>query len=262
MNMLPAVQDIGKKVVGFVSRESPTILTGLSIIGVVTTVALGINATPKYLLLKEWEENKRLKEQGIDYDRVTRVEALRLGWKCYIPTVGVGLATILCIVGSNRINLQRNAALATAYTLAEKGFKEYQEKVVEQIGKNKELKIKDSIAQDRLDKNPIYNNQIIVTGKGDTLIYDSLSGRYFKNDVENIRRIVNEFNRQLLSEMFLPLNDFYMELGLEGTEMGRNMGWDIERGFLEISFSSKLAANDVPCLVIDYKLAPRNVGIL
>ncbi|NLJ49842.1 MAG: hypothetical protein GX428_09720, partial [Candidatus Atribacteria bacterium] len=55
------------------------------------------------------------------------------------------------------------------------------------------------------------------------------------------------------------LNEFYDELGLEGTELGRNMGWTTEFGLLDISFSAKLTPDNLPCIVLDYRIGPRKL---
>lgn len=52
------------------------------------------------------------------------------------------------------------------------------------------------------------------------------------------------------------LNDFYYELGLDGTKMGDMLGWNIDEGYIDLAFSSQLDANGTPCLVIDYQVAP------
>ena len=62
-------------------------------------------------------------------------------------------------------------------------MKEYQAKVVETLGEAKARKIKDEIAKDKVKNDPISNKEVIITGKGDMLCYDVLSGRYFKNNI-------------------------------------------------------------------------------
>jgi len=53
-------------------------------------------------------------------------------------------------------------------------LKEYQEKVIETIGQNKENKIREAIIDDRLSKNPVSKNEILITGAGDVLFYELL----------------------------------------------------------------------------------------
>ena len=161
----------------------------------------------------------------------------------------------MCLVGASSTNFRRNAALATAYTLSESTLKEYQEKVVETIGEKKERDIREQVAKEKMVKNPV--RDVILTEKGgNTICYDVISGRYFKSDRDTISRIVNDLNRKMRDEMYVSLNDFYYELGLDSTKMGDDLGWNIDKGYIEIDFSSHLDANGTPCLVIDYRVVP------
>lgn len=234
------------------SRESPTILTAISVSGLFTTVFLAVKATPKALALMD---DKRLYED----EDLTNLEIAKIIWQCYAPAILTGAITIGCIISANSINLRRNAALASVYALTESALKEYQQKVVDTLGRNKEEKIRDSIAQDKLLRDPLEDKQVILTGKGETMFYDSLSGRYFKNDMENIRKVQNDFNAALLTENYKPLNDFYNEIGLMDTELGKSLGWDVNYGMLDIRFSAKIATNGVPCIVLEYKVEPRRI---
>jgi hypothetical protein len=240
-----------KKIGNILARESPSLLTFFGVTGLITTVILAVKATPKALYLIEKEEN----EVG---DYLKSLEIVKLTWKCYIPSMLLGTVTIGCIIGANSINLKRNAALASIYTLTEATLREYQEKVIETVGHNKEIKMRDSIAQDKLLRDPLENKEVIVTGKGETLFYDSLSGRYFKNDMENIRKAQNDFNSELLTEMYKPLNELYHYIGLQDTELGKNLGWDTD-GLLDIHFSAKIASNGIPCIVMEYRLQPKKI---
>ena len=239
-----------------ITQNSPTILTGLSVAGLLSTVTMAVRATPKAMRIIN-DEYDELEKEGIKYQPFTKKEIVQLTWKCYIPTIIMGGVSIVCIVGANSINLRRNAALASVYSITETALKEYQAKVVETFGEAKAQKVKDDIAKDRLDKNPVVTSEIALTGKGETLCYDVFSGRYFKSDIENIRKVQNELNRDLLNDSFISLNDAYYYLGLGSTKLGDELGWDINEGLIEFNFSSQLTEYGIPCLVIDYNVGPR-----
>ena len=232
------------------TKNSPTILTGLAVGGLITTVGLAVKATPKALELIEEEKTE-------EYE-LSKLDILRITWKCYIPTAVMGLASIGCIIGANSIHLRRNAALASVYSITEATLKEYQEKVVETIGKNKEQKLRDDIAQDTLTRNPVEDRQVFVTDRGSTLCYDALSGRYFLSDVDNLKRIQNDFNHGLLSEWSKTLNELYSDIGLDPIEMGKDVGWTSDH-MLDIRFTAKLCTNGKPCVVLNYIIEPCNL---
>lgn len=244
-----SLASIAKSVRTAMKKHSPEILTGIGIAGMVTTVVMAVRATPKALVLME----EKKEEYGAD--KLTAKEMVEAAWRCYIPTAVVGIASIACLIGASSTNFHRNAALATAYTLSESTLKEYQKKVVETVGEKKEQTIRESVSNDKMNANPV--REIILTEKGgNTICYDVLSGRYFKSDRDKIMQAMNKLNRQMRDESYVTLNEFYYELGLDGTKMGDMLGWNIDKGYIDLNFSSHLDANGTPCLVIDYQVAP------
>lgn len=264
----PNVSKIIKTVKNVTVKHSPEILTGAGIAGMITTTIMAVRATPKALILIE-EEKRRInhdileaaKKNGNEIcakiDKLKPLDTVKVAWKCYIPAVVTGTASVACIIGASSVNMKRNAALATAYTLSESALKEYHEKVVESIGEKKEQTIQDMVAKEKIEKNPVQNTEVILTSKGETLCYDAISGRYFKSDIEKIRQVVNDLNRRMRDEMYVSLNDFYYEIGLESIKVGDDLGWSIDAGYIELSYSSQLATDGTPCLVIDYSYGPR-----
>lgn len=245
------------------AKHSPEILTGIGIAGMITTTVLAVKATPKALQLIDHEKRNRSKEYQ---DKETgewcgapmkTIDYIRVSWKPFLPAAITGGVSVACLIGANSVNVRRNAALATAYTLSESALKEYQEKVVETIGEKKEQSVRDAIAKDKLDQNPVTNREVIITDKGDTLCFDAVSGRYFKSDIEKLKKAVNELNRRMRDEMYISLNEFYYEIGLSGISIGDDLGWNIDNGYIEPSFSSQLAEDGTPCLVIGYHVEPR-----
>lgn len=247
----PNLSKIVKSVQTTVIKHSPEILTGIGIAGMITTTVMAVKATPKALMLIEEKKDEE------HVDELTPVETIKTTWKCYIPAVITGTLSTACLIGAQSVSAKRNAALATAYTLSETALKEYQEKVVETIGEKKEQVIQDKVAKDKIEKDPVKNHEVIITQKGDTLCYDVISGRYFKSDMEKIRKAVNNLNYRLNSEMYISLNEFYYELGLRCTELGNELGWNIGDGLIDPKISAQLTEDGEPCLVIDYHIAPR-----
>lgn len=232
-------------------KYSPEILTGIGIAGMITTTVMAVRATPKALILIEEKEDE------LEVNELTPKETIQVAWACYIPAAVTGTISIACLIGASSVNMRRRAALATAYTLSESALKEYQEKVVETIGEKKEQAVRDAVAKDKIEKNPVTNREVIITERGNTLCYDAVSGRYFKSDIDKLKKAVNELNRQMRDEMYISLNEFYYEIGLNPISIGDEIGWNIDQGYIDLSFSSQLADDGTPCLVIEYHIAPR-----
>ena len=244
------VSSIVKNTKTALKKHSPEILTGIGIAGMITAAVMAVKATPKALTLIE----EKKEEQNTD--KLTAIETVKTAGLCYIPAAVTCTVSALCLIGANSVNARRNAALATAYTLSESALKEYKDKVVETIGEKKEKAVRDSIAKDKIEENPVSKNEVIITNKGDMLCYDAISGRYFKSDIDKLKKAENELNKRMLNEMSVSLNDFYYEIGLDDIGIGDSIGWNINKGFIELQFSSQLTEDGTPCLVVDYSVVP------
>ena len=249
---------VAKNMQHTLGKYSPQILTGIGIAGMITTVVLAVKATPKALELIED------RKEELDAGKLTVVDTVKAAWKPYVPAVVTGVLSTVCIIGGNAIGTRRTAALAAAYKISETALHEYKDAIVETAGEEKAKEVKEKVAQNKLDKNPVVEKQIIVTNKGTFLCYDSLSGRYFQSDIETIRKAQNDINDYLFSEDYASLNMFYDFLGLEHTRLGAELGWKIDSGTLQIEFDSTLASDKsqgiapgTPCLVLDYNVAPK-----
>lgn len=241
------VKTVGDKL----SEHSPEILTGIGITGLLSTTVLAVKATPKALRLIDE------KKEEMNTDELTNTEVVKTCWKCYIPAAVTASVSVACLIGANSVNSKRNAVLATAYKLSESAFSEYKEKVIETIGEKKEEEVRDKIAKGRIERNPVKNNEVIITGKGDVLCYDIVSGRYFKSDVDKIRKAENTLNKKLMNDMYCSLNEFYDLIGLPFTQMGFELGWNVNDSLVEIEFSTQLSEDDTPCVVIQYSVLPK-----
>lgn len=249
-------------------KHSPEILTGIGIVGMVSTTIMAVQATPKALILIEEEkraQNAKLLEEAKEnnWDKVPKVTALKpvdvikTTWKCYLPATITGFISIACIVGASKVHLKRNAALAAVYTLSESTLKTYRNKVVDTIGEKKEAVIREAVSKEKMDNTPVQSREVILTEKGNTLCFDAVSGRYFKSDIDKIKKAENELNHRLISEMYISLNEFYSEINLPTVIIGDNIGWNVNDGLIDIQYSSQLASDGTPCLVIDFVTLPR-----
>ena len=247
------VSEFAKGLKTTLAKHSPEILVGVGIAGMVVTTILAVKSTPKALDCIQ----SKLYEKEFGEDTLTPLETVEATWKCYIPAAVTGAVSIACIVGASSVNLRRNAALATAYALSETARTEFASKVKEQIGDKKEELVRSAVNQDKLTKNPIEKNEVYLTNKGETIFYDPISGRYFKSDIETVRRIVNEVNKVLVGEGYVSLNDFYEALGLDPIRVGEDVGWRVDKSLIDPKFGAELASDGTPCIVLDYYVGPK-----
>lgn len=232
-------------------KNAPAIITGFSITGVISTGVLAARGAQQALYA--------VAEQEIEKDdALTLKEQVKIVYPYYIPAAITGLMTITCIVSLNRVHNKRTAALASLYSLTETTLREYKDQILKEVGPKKAQKIADDIAQKKLDEHPISRHEVFETGNGDTLCFDVLTGRYFRSDIEAIKRAQNDFNFKLINEAmyWMSVNELYYELGLKPVKLGDHVGWNTEK-LLDMKFSSKLTEHGDPCLVIDYQVEPR-----
>lgn len=235
-------------------KHSPEILMGIGITGMVTTTVMAVRATPKALMLIEVEKrrlNRELLEEAKksgceECNQITRLEPVDLikaTWKCYIPAGITGIVSIACLIGASSVNARRNAALATAYTLSETTLRDYQKKVIETIGEKKEQTVRDAVAKEHIERDPVENKEVIFSGRGNTLCYDSISGRYFRSDMDAIKKAENELDARLRNEMY----SYYDKLVDEAVKTISQYG-DFEWFVSDDPYIEELGANDADCM--------------
>lgn len=232
------------------AKNSPYILTGLGCGGVLATAVF----TGKAVLTAD----RYLRQENIDPENLTVKEHFKETWRFFVPPVVMGAVSVGCIIGSNAVSTSRNASLAALYSLSETALQEYKNKVAEEIGKNKEMTIRNGITQDHINTNSsqVGNQTVIITGNGDMLCYDMMCDRLFRSSAEKIRQAVLDLNYSLMEEMWMDLNDLYYSIGLPSTDLGNKVGFDIDKGRIEVEYSSHLTPDGVPCLAINANVQP------
>lgn len=242
------LQGILKDATGYLSKNSSAILTGCGIVGIVVTAVTAVSAgiEIKEKLDDAYEEN--------DCEELEPKEIVKTSWKSCVPVVASGAATAACFIGAQTINTRRNIMLASLYSMTANNFSEYRDAVVRKLGEKKEEEVRDEVSRKQLEDNPVSSSEVYITD-GDTLCYDSWSGRYFRSSIEKIRAAVNAINHDLNSELTMPLNDFYFLLNLPTTKGGDKAGWNVDKP-MQVYFSSQIAENNEPCIVVNYYTEP------
>lgn len=236
-------------------KHGPEILTGCGVAAGITSTILAVKATPKAIRILEEEKLHVADANGYlpEDVKIPPVDMIKLCWKCYVPAAIAGVVSLTCIISASSTNVRRNATLAAAYKLSETALSEYRDKVVETIGEKKEELVRDKVNQERVNKTPVESTEIILTGKGDTLIFDPISGRYFKSKVDIIKKAEIKLNQEMLQSFvgYASINDFYDEIGLDRISIGEELGWNTEN-LVNIHIGSTVKDEDTPCIVIDH----------
>lgn len=240
---------VGLKVLA-AQKNSPQILFGVGVVGVVGTVILASRATLKLDEVMDEFENKKAqsKRARAEYpekytaemsksDNVVLHTHLVLDVaKLYAPSVALGVLSIAALSGSHVILTKRNAGLAAAYTTLDKAFKEYRGRVVADVGEDKDREYMFGTTEREIYVGEKKNGEPkieTVKSYGDgrspySKIFDEHNPNWQRTPEYNLfflRLVQNQLNDRLRAKGHVFLNDAYRELGMEDTEEGAVTGW-------------------------------------
>lgn len=238
-------------------KYSPEILVVAGVVGTVASAVMACKATTKLndILVKakqdvevihdaiehpetlpgEYTPEDGRKDLTIVYTQ-TGLKLIKL----YGPSLALGTLSIASILTSSNILRKRNMALAAAYTVIDKSFKQYRGRVVERFGEalDKELRFNvkakevDEIIVDKNGKEKTVKKTINVSDPNDYSDYarcfdDGCTGWDKDSEVNLLflKHQQNYANELLRSNGYLFLNDVYDMLGIPRTKAGQVVGW-------------------------------------
>ena len=235
-------------------KHSPEILMVTGTIGVVTSAVMACKATLKVNdILEETKqdvdkingvlENEEYADKYSEEDSkrdlliVYAQTGIKLA-KLYAPSVILGTLSLGAMITSNNILRKRNVALAAAYTVLDKGFKDYRTNVIERFGEKIDKELKYNIKAKTFETVTVDENGKEKKTKEEVDICDEISdfarffdegSRYFTKDPEyNLMFLKNQeryANDKLKAKGYLFLNDVYRMLDIPETKAGQIVGW-------------------------------------
>lgn len=283
--MLPALASHVYKLRYLLKENSTTILTAAAVSGTVVTAVTTARATfqaaevindavlekdpqakdPAALkarariMNKYPDPEKAPAETQKELARIAEItlsprDKAKLVWRLYAIPAAAGVGTITCIILAHRISAKRIAALTVASGISERALREYKEKVAEKFGDRKDQEIREAVAQDRVSGDPS-SSEIVVNEEGKVLCYDTMTGRYFRSSIEDIKRAENFVNFQINQHMGVSFSNFCEEIGLEPTTYTDMVGWNINN-LVEVQFSTTMSRDQRPCIAMSFARAP------
>ena len=239
-----------KSAAKIIAKSSPQILVGLGVVGFTTSIVFAVDATPDAYNDIKAEEYKRSKESDED-PKLKPAEVIKLTWKYYVPTAIMAVGSTAMIIGGLYIQTRRTAALAAAYLAAADQANRYYDNMKQIAGKTKAEEGLTKTAQDVVNEIPQeeFDNAPSIDGGTDYFV-DKLSGRVFKHDIVKIKEAVNEFNRDMLDEMWCSVNQLYDYIKLDRTLMGEILGYNIDKGLFEFRAPVAEMYNGKPVAVL------------
>ena len=241
-----------------IRKHSPEILMVAGVVGTVASTVLACKATLKVNEVLEEKKNTIdaihtcLENETIEYTEEDSKKDLTILYaqtgiklvKLYAPAVILGALSITSIVAGHRILKKRNLALAAAYAVVDKGFKDYRKRVVERFGEelDKELRynlkakeieevVKDKDGNEKVEKKVVnvVDSENPLNGVSEyAKFFDEVSTNWSKDPEYNLmflRRQQDWANEKLKATGYLFLNEVYDMLGIPRTQAGQVVGW-------------------------------------
>lgn len=225
------------------SEHSPAILAGLAIascVGAVVTTAIAA------------KKAETVRYQVVDDARTTMVNRVRARWRYYVPSALLVVTSVSSIVAMHSVQAQRLAIVDAAYAAASSQLVRWKNAVAEHA--DEETKERIEVAASGASDSTEVPSVLLVSGEI-VLCYDEYTGRYFRSNVETLRRVENNINSMIIHDFAASLNDYYSAIGLEDVRMGDSLGWNTDR-MLDLTFGTRLSDDGIPCLTVMFSLDP------
>lgn len=242
-----------------IKKHSPEIFMTVGIAGTVASTVMACKATTKAsVLLEEAKEEIRTihaiaEEKKDEYSEKDLQQALTISYaqtgvklfKLYAPAIAVGTLSIASIVYGHNILKKRNIALAAAYAVVDKGFKDYRKNVVDRFGEkiDKELRYNIKAKEVEVEVEDENGNKTTKTEVVDIAenpcskfseyarVWECGNPGWSKDPNLNLmylRQQENYCNDKLKAQGHLFLNEVYDLLGYPRTDYGQVVGWNLK----------------------------------
>lgn len=238
-------------------KHSPEILLVAGIAGTVASTVLACKATTKAGKILE-EKNHMIEQihtcverEDIEYTVEDSKKDLTITYaqtgvkllKLYAPAIALGTLSIVSIVAGHNILKKRTVALAAAYAVVDKGFKDYRKNVVSRFGEEIDKELRYNIkakeieveTTDEKGKKKTKKEIVNILPEGELAQYseyarffDATSAHFEKDPELNLmflRRQQDWANEVLRSRGHLFLNEVYDMLNIQRTKAGQVVGW-------------------------------------
>lgn len=242
-----------------IKKHSPEIFMTVGIVGTVASTVLACKATTKVgTILEETKTTVDIIHDGMEKGDINGKEytkddgkkdltivyaqtGVKLA-KLYAPAIAVGTLSIASIVWGHNILKKRNIALAAAYAVVDKGFKDYRKNVVDRFGQEIDKELRFNIKAKEIETevedekgNKTTKKEIVNVAENPSSKYSDFARVWecgnpgWTKDAQfnllYLRKIENYFNDVLKTRGYVFLNEVYEMLGYQKTPAGQIVGW-------------------------------------
>lgn len=239
-----------------ITANSPVLLLGTTIAGVVTTGVLAAKAGYQARGIIDAAEGRYIDPEEEPIEPLTTQEKVQLTWLTFAPASISGAGTIAAAVGTHTVHTKRANAMAALYAVTSNKLDDMTEKAEELLGPKKTQELQNRVSQKAIDRNPqVEDNEVLMLTDGSELCYDDWSGRYFMGSVPKLEGVINDVNRRLIDYGSCSLNDLYDFLGLGPIPMGEDFGWSGEK--IDGRYGAVKTTDGRPAIAFSFHPAPK-----
>lgn len=180
-----------------------------------------------------WPEYSEEDAQRDKY--ISTVQCVRDIVKLYLPAIGLGVVSVVLLVGGHKIMKNRLMALNMAYTALTTAYDSYRQRVREEVGEDKERDIYSGKKTVELTETNSKGKEVKKKGQVQTLPMDPYArlfdecNPWWEKDAERNKFFLSmqqsKANDYLNRHGHIFLNDVYRMLGFPPTKEGQLIGW-------------------------------------
>jgi hypothetical protein len=213
MNIVSVVKNASKPAVRFWNKHDSTILTGVTLIASTAAVVFALRDGPKCeRILRE------KKEEG-----ATTMETA----KAVLPAASRTMMALAVAWGSAILNHKRTGekigSLVEALALTQSLRSEEKKKMIEEVGEEKVKKVEEEVVKERaLAKSPTMIDQIQVTGHGNFIFREPMSGATFRGSKDYVELVIEKWSNRLKNayenhndEYEVSMSDIFDDIGVK-----------------------------------------------
>lgn len=252
MSLSKVLIRVGARSSLILKMHSPKILFGVGVVGLVGTIATAARAGERTAwIAEEHKEDYKNNDEMLESERITKeshtknkvflytITTKKLA-KVWWPVAACSVVTIAAFGSSNYILTKRVIGLVAAYKSLDEGFSLYRDRVINELGPDKDREFRHGVQTKTLvkdtDTGPV-KHEVRRVAPGTPSIYaryfDETSSKWERNPDNNfifLKANQNYLNDLLVTRGHIFLNEVYALLGMEHSPAGAVVGWVLNAG--------------------------------
>lgn len=260
MGFLATLQDGATKLILWGHAHSAALYTAVGVSSGLGAIISGIAVTPENTRRLDNERDERAR---IGAPEMTFWEKARMIGPSYIPCVLLFGTSATCFILNTLREERKIATLAGLYSMSEKSFEEYRDKVKDMFGERKESKVRDEVAADHAKNASNRAQMVVMTGHGTYPVLIDKANILMYSSIQRISEVKADIVKELNGCMYMSLEEVLGKLDapMRKYDTGEyiinfsEIGWNVEDDF-DFFYTYAGGDNGEPTLVLNWSVPP------